>query len=81
MLVHPLSLLFIATLIDTYRVFPEEINQPRKFLGKTHIAAQRALIYAVVDGTFYGNWLFFAVSTLYLPLWSLAWANLSNLSR
>ncbi|XP_046631275.1 glycosylphosphatidylinositol anchor attachment 1 protein-like [Daphnia pulicaria] len=81
MLVHPLSLLFIATLIDTYRVFPEEINQPWKFLGKTHIAAQRALIYAVVDGTFYGNWLFFAVSTLYLPLWSLAWANLSNLSR
>ncbi|XP_032792055.1 LOW QUALITY PROTEIN: glycosylphosphatidylinositol anchor attachment 1 protein [Daphnia magna] len=80
-LVHPLCLLFIATFIDTCRVFPEEINQPLKFLGKTHSAAQRALIYAVIDGTFYGNWLFFAGTTLYLPLWSLAWANLSNSSN
>lgn len=80
-LVHPLCLLFIATLIDTYRVFPEEINRPLQLLGKAHNAAQRALVYAVVDRIFYGNWLFLAVTTLYLPLWSLGWANLSNLSN
>ena len=71
-------MLFITTLIDTYRVFPEELNHPWKFLGKAHIAAQRALIYAIVDETFYGNWLFFAGTTLYLPLWTLALANLNN---
>lgn len=73
-------MLLFVTLIDTYRMFPEELSRPWNFLGKSLVATQRALIYAIVDGIFYGNWLFFAITSLYLPLWSLAWANLNNSS-
>lgn len=79
LLAHPLSILFVATLIDTYRMFPEELKNLQNFIGKSYVATQRALIYAIVDGTIYGNWLFFVVTSLYLPLWSLAWANLSEM--
>lgn len=75
---HPLSLLFLATVIDTYRMFPEELSDIRSFVGKAYVAAQRALVYAIVDEMFYGNWLFCVATSLYLPLWALAWANLSN---
>ena len=78
LLVHPMSMLFFATIIDTYRTFPEELSSPKSFIGKAYVAAQRALIYSIVDGKFYDNWLFSASTVFYLPLWSLTWANLSN---
>ena len=78
MLVHPLSMLLIVGFIDTYRMFPEELSHPKSFMGKAYTATQRALIYSIVDGKFYGNWLFSVATSLYLPLWAIALANLSN---
>lgn len=79
-LVHPIAMLFLTTLIDTCRMFPEDFNDPIKFLGKSYVASQRALIYSIVDETLYGHWLFPLSTCLYLPLWSITWANLSNSS-
>jgi hypothetical protein len=73
-------MLFMVTLIDTYRTFPEELNSPLHFVNKAFIATQRALVYSIVDEAIYGNWLFSLASSLYLPLWSLAWANLHSVS-
>lgn len=78
-LVHPMLLLFVVTLIDTYRVFPEDLASPLHFVNKAFVASQRALVYAIVDDAIYGNWLFTLATSLYLPLWSVAWANLNNL--
>ena len=78
--IHPISFLVISTLIDTYRMFPEELSNPLHFLSKSYVASQRALVYSIVDGTLYGNWLYSLSTCLYLPLWSVAWANLGNRS-
>ena len=80
-LVHPISMLFFSTVIDTYRMFPEDLSDPLQLIGKSYTASQRALIFSIVDETLYGHWLFPLSTCLYLPLWSITWANLSNCSH
>jgi len=79
-LAHPISMLFFTTVIDTYRMFPEDFTDYLNFLGKSYTATQRALIYSIIDESLYGHWLFPLSTCLYLPLWSIVWANLSNYS-
>ena len=61
-------------------MFPEDFSDPLKFIGKSYTASQRALIFSIVDETLYGHWVFPLSTCLYLPLWSIAWTNLSNCS-
>ena len=71
LLVHPLFMLFIAVLLDTYTHFPE-LGLGR-VVGKAVVGSKRALMYSVVDAMVYSNWVFDVAVLCLLPVWLLLW--------
>lgn len=71
LLVHPLSLLYLAVMFDTYSNFPE--LSVLKLLSKGAVGAKRALMYSVVDSFIYSNWVFDVATLCLLPVWLLLW--------
>ncbi|XP_042219524.1 glycosylphosphatidylinositol anchor attachment 1 protein-like [Homarus americanus] len=70
-LVHPLSMLFLFVMLDTWQNFSQlPIN---KLLWKSYIATKRALMYSVVDSLIYSNWVFDVATQCLLPVWLLFW--------
>lgn len=71
LLVHPLSLLFMFVLMDTWNNFDGlPIN---RLLWKSYVATKRALMYSVVDSLIYSNWVFDVATQCLLPVWLLFW--------
>lgn len=71
LLVHPLSLLYLSVMFDTYSNFPE--LSVLKLLSKGAVGAKRALMYSVVDSFIYSNWVFDVATLCLLPVWLLLW--------
>lgn len=71
LLVHPLTMLFLFVLMDTWSNFSD--LPPNKLLWKTYIATKRALMYSVVDGLIYSNWVYDVAVQCLLPVWLLFW--------
>ncbi|CAL4128148.1 unnamed protein product, partial [Meganyctiphanes norvegica] len=71
LLIHPMVLLIIFAFLDTWTTFPEIPFD--KVLWKTYLASKRALMYSVVDGLIYSNWVFQVATHCLLPIWMLFW--------
>lgn len=71
LMTHPLSLVYLFCLIDTYRAFPE-----KSILGlvsASFSAAKQAVMFSITDGYIYGNYSFAVASVCLMPCWHLLW--------
>ena len=77
LLVHPMSLVFIACLVDTFRSFPEnsllEILSFWRGEGSAFFATKQAVMYSITDGYIYGNYTFAVAAVFLMPCWFLFW--------
>lgn len=71
LLIHPLSLVFLFTLLDTWRAYPEE--SWGELLPRATAANTRALMYSITDNYIYGNWVYPVTCVALLPTWHLFW--------
>ncbi|XP_017852048.1 glycosylphosphatidylinositol anchor attachment 1 protein [Drosophila busckii] len=71
LLLNPLVIIYGIVLIMSFYQFPELTWQ--QLLLRAGTAAMDATTYALIDSVIYGNWLYFAVSTVFLPLWIICW--------
>jgi glycosylphosphatidylinositol transamidase len=70
-LAHPLTLVFLACTIDTYRAFPE-----KSLLGvlmASFSAAKTSVMFSITDGYIYGNYSFVVATVCLTPCWHLLW--------
>lgn len=70
-LVHPLTMLFLFVMLDTWNNFSELTIT--KLLWKSYVATKRALMYSIVDSLIYSNWVFAVATQCLLPVWLLFW--------
>lgn len=78
LLVHPLSLVFIACLVDTFRSFPENsvleiLNIWSAGEGSAFFATKQAVMYSITDGYIYGNYTYAVAAVFLMPCWFLFW--------
>ena len=71
LLVHPLSLTFIACLVDTFRSFPEK--SILGLLDSSFSATKQAVMFSITDGYIYGNYTFAVASVFLIPCWLQFW--------
>ncbi|XP_030381948.1 glycosylphosphatidylinositol anchor attachment 1 protein [Scaptodrosophila lebanonensis] len=71
LLLNPLVIIYGIVLIMTFYQFPELGLQ--QLLLRAAIAAMDAVTFALIDSVIYGNWLYFAVCTVFLPIWIICW--------
>ncbi|XP_018578205.1 glycosylphosphatidylinositol anchor attachment 1 protein [Anoplophora glabripennis] len=69
--VHPLTVLVVVVLVNTYSMFPTESF--KEILSRGWDASQQAVIYSIVDSMIYGNWLFSVVTSIFIPNWLCFW--------
>ncbi|XP_068158604.1 glycosylphosphatidylinositol anchor attachment 1 protein [Drosophila tropicalis] len=71
-LLNPLIVIYGIILVMTFYQFPELSIQ--KILFRAASASMDASAFALIDSVIYGNWLYFAVCTAFLPLWIVTWS-------
>ncbi|EDW62399.1 glycosylphosphatidylinositol anchor attachment 1 protein [Drosophila virilis] len=71
LLLNPLVVIYIIVLIMSFYQFPELTLQ--QLLLRAATAAMDASTFALIDSVIYGNWLYFAICTVFLPLWIICW--------
>lgn len=71
-MIHPVLVLVIIVLINTYILFPDERFKEIFFRGLD--ATNQAIIYSIVDSIIYGNWLFSVVTCIFIPNWLCFWS-------
>ncbi|XP_001355319.1 glycosylphosphatidylinositol anchor attachment 1 protein [Drosophila pseudoobscura] len=70
-LLNPMVVVYLIVLCMSFYQFPE--LKLDKLLLRAATAAMDASAYGLIDCVIYGNWLYFVVSTVFLPLWILCW--------
>ncbi|XP_066963017.1 glycosylphosphatidylinositol anchor attachment 1 protein isoform X3 [Macrobrachium rosenbergii] len=70
-LIHPMVMLFLSVAADSYSNYSD--IPVHKFLWKSYVATKRALMYSIVDGMIYSNWVFHVATHCLLPVWLLFW--------
>ena len=75
LLVHPLSLVFFACLVDTIRFDPDK--PILSLLASAVHGTRHVVTYSVLDGYIYGNYTFVVAAVFLLPCWLLFW-NISS---
>ncbi|XP_068203128.1 glycosylphosphatidylinositol anchor attachment 1 protein [Palaemon carinicauda] len=70
-LIHPVVMLFLFVAMDSYSNYSD--IPVHKFLWKSYVATKRALMYSIVDGMIYSNWVFHVATHCLLPVWLLFW--------
>ncbi|KAH8317445.1 hypothetical protein KR074_005072 [Drosophila pseudoananassae] len=71
LILNPMMIVYVIVLAMTFYQFPELPMQ--KILLRAATAAMDASAYGLIDSVIYGNFLYFVVSTVLLPLWILCW--------
>ncbi|XP_017155857.1 glycosylphosphatidylinositol anchor attachment 1 protein [Drosophila miranda] len=71
LLLNPMVVVYVIVLCMSFYQFPE--LKLDKLLLRAATAAMDASAYGLIDCVIYGNWLYFVVSTVFLPLWILCW--------
>ncbi|KAH8416600.1 hypothetical protein KR222_010613 [Zaprionus bogoriensis] len=71
LLLNPLVVVYVIVLIMSFYQFPELTLQ--QLLLRAATAAMDAATFALVDSVIYGNWLYFAICTIFLPQWIICW--------
>ncbi|EDW00213.1 glycosylphosphatidylinositol anchor attachment 1 protein [Drosophila grimshawi] len=71
LLLNPLVVIYIIVLVMSFHQFPELTMQ--QLLLRAATAAMDAAAFALVDSVIYGNWLYFAICTIFLPIWIICW--------
>lgn len=71
LLCHPLSILFIFTVVDTYLNFSD--LSLAALAIKSLKATQRAIMFSIVDAHVYGNWVFDVACICLVPIWLSLW--------
>ncbi|KAH8261744.1 hypothetical protein KR044_009680, partial [Drosophila immigrans] len=71
LLLNPLVIIYIIVLIMSFYQFPE--LTALELLPRAVSAAMDAATFALIDSVIYGNWLYFVVCTVFLPLWIISW--------
>ncbi|KAH8386795.1 hypothetical protein KR093_002604 [Drosophila rubida] len=70
-LLNPLFVIYIIVLVMTFYQFPE--LTALQLLARAAAAAMDGATFALIDSVIYGNWLYFVVCTVFLPLWIISW--------
>ncbi|KAH8245501.1 hypothetical protein KR032_010921 [Drosophila birchii] len=68
---NPMMIVYVIVLAMTFYQFPELPLQ--KILLRAATAAMDASAYGLIDSVLYGNFLYFVISTVLLPLWIICW--------
>ncbi|XP_034671907.1 glycosylphosphatidylinositol anchor attachment 1 protein [Drosophila subobscura] len=71
LLLNPMVVVYAIVLAMSFYQYPE--LKLDKLLLRAATAAMDASAYGLIDNVIYGNWLYFVVSTVFLPLWILCW--------
>ncbi|XP_077283815.1 glycosylphosphatidylinositol anchor attachment 1 [Arctopsyche grandis] len=71
LLLHPLILTTLVVCCYTVFMFPEDSS--KMLISRGIRASQQAIMFSIVDGMIYGNWLFNVVTTVLFPTWMLFW--------
>ncbi|KAH8420116.1 hypothetical protein KR009_005955 [Drosophila setifemur] len=71
LILNPMMIVYVIVLGMTFYQFPELPMQ--KILLRAATAAMDASAYGLIDSVIYGNFLYFIVSTVFLPMWIMCW--------
>ncbi|KAM8721188.1 hypothetical protein ACLKA7_007114 [Drosophila subpalustris] len=71
LLLNPLFVIYIIVLVMSFYQFPELTMQ--ELLLRAATASMDAATFALIDSVIYGNWLYFVICTIFLPLWIICW--------
>ncbi|KAH8281318.1 hypothetical protein KR018_009160 [Drosophila ironensis] len=71
LILNPMMIVYVIVLAMTFYQFPE-LPMP-KILLRAATAAMDASAFGLIDSVIYGNFLYFVISTVFLPLWILCW--------
>ncbi|KAH8338001.1 hypothetical protein KR059_000925 [Drosophila kikkawai] len=71
LILNPMMIVYVIVLAMTFYQFPELPLQ--KILLRAATAAMDASAYGLIDSVLYGNFLYFVISTVLLPLWIICW--------
>nr|CAD7265801.1 unnamed protein product [Timema shepardi] len=76
LLLHPLLLLTIVVSIFTLITFPELPWD--EVLDRSLGATKQALVFAIIDSSVYGNWVFSVATAILTPNWLIFWLVLNS---
>ncbi|KAH8289829.1 hypothetical protein KR054_011568 [Drosophila jambulina] len=71
LILNPMMIVYVIVLVMTFYQFPELPLQ--KIMLRAATAAMDASAYGLIDSVLYGNFLYFVISTILLPLWIISW--------
>ncbi|XP_016931671.2 glycosylphosphatidylinositol anchor attachment 1 protein [Drosophila suzukii] len=71
LIMNPMMVIYVIVLAMTFYQFPELPLQ--KIMLRAATAAMDASAYGLIDSVIYGNWLYFVICTIFLPLWIICW--------
>ncbi|EDX17195.1 GD16225 [Drosophila simulans] len=71
LVMNPMMVVYVIVLAMTFYQFPELPVQ--KIMLRAATAAMDASAYGLIDSVIYGNWLYFVICTIFLPLWIICW--------